>query len=46
MKDAEGKARWINMGLWIFWMKARHGWRDEGDHSGDPEDDDLELDFE
>lgn len=33
----------FNTVAWIFWMKARFGWRDDAE--SDPEDSDLEMDF-
>ncbi len=39
----EGKSRAINWPLWIFFMKARFGWREENAES---DDGDVEFDFE
>lgn len=38
--------RFLNQTMWKYFMACRFGWRDEGDFQGDPEDDDLELDFD
>lgn len=37
----KGKSRAVNWPLWIFWMKARFGWREES-----PEQDDGDVDFD
>lgn len=42
---SKGKTAYVNTGMWIFMMKARFGWRDEGE-APDDEGSDVEFQYE